>query len=328
MKDHDDPTAELDYRAQFQHFPVQLLILDRELRFADANRRYHENTRTRREDLMGRKIFEVLDAPEEIRRPVEEACLAALAGHDASVNDIYYPLPDPDGPPGALMDIWWSATHRPLRNRAGEITHVIQVAEPVTERVKAQKLTQAVMAELEHRIGNLMTLVINIAKRSARSHSRLPAFLETFEKRVLSLAATNRLLTGQQWRGVALEALLREHLAPYLEEGAEISLSGPELRLTANQAQAFSMALHELTTNAAKHGALAREGGRLSVRWSGAPEAHFALTWEESGLAPPPEGEARSGFGTEILTRIFPAHLSGKGEISRSESGFSYRLTS
>lgn len=329
MKHHDTSVSddEIDYKKQFRMFPVQLLILDHHLRVADASEVFCRNTATTHAELIGRNIFEVLPSPDELRLPIEDALRRALDGEETTVEELYYPLPDPEGGPDAIRDLWWTATNRPLRNAAGDITHVVQVAEPVTEKVKAQQLSAAVLEELEHRIGNMMTLTLSIAKRTARSEPDLDAFMTSFQERIVALASTHRMLTGKNWRGLTLDALLKKHLEPYMSESdmRAIALSGPALHLTSQYVEAISMAVHELVTNAAKYGALSAAGGRLDVRWGGAPGEDFWLEWRESDLgklAPP----TREGFGTQILSVIFPQQMSATAERTFEEHQFTYAL--
>ncbi|MEQ6247274.1 HWE histidine kinase domain-containing protein [Sulfitobacter sp. HNIBRBA3233] len=319
--------SDADYRRHFRSLPAQLIILDRDLRVTDANDTFVDNTIGDRDALIGAYVFDVLPSPDNLREPIETALRAALEGEETHVEELYYPVPDPDAGPGAVRDVWWRATHRPLRDTDGNITHVVQFAEPITERIRAQKLSAAILDELEHRIGNLMALVLTIAKRIGRASGDFDSFMPRFEARVMSLAATQKLLTGENWRQVTMQELAEKHLAPYRSASAssEIVMRGPRLNVTAPQAQAISMALHELTTNSAKYGALATAGAILEIEWSGVPEEDFRLEWKETGLslgAPP----TRTGFGSEILTTIFPAQMSADAHKHIDGSSFTYML--
>jgi len=317
----------LDYRQHFQEYPVQLLILDHDLRATDANERFFKNTGSTRDQIMGNKIFDVLPADPQHRAPVEQALRAALDGKETSVVELYYPMPDSDGPPGAQRDVWWTATHRPLRNAQGQITHVIQASEPVTEKVQADRMSAAISSELEHRIGNLLTLVLTVAKRTAQSESDLKAFMANYERRIIALASTSKLLTGKNLHGLNLEALLRAHLDPYLGEGSKtaIRISGPDLHIHPDRAQSFSLALHELTANAAKYGAFFQQSGELSVTWGGSLESDFWFSWVETNISIDGQPD-RKGFGTEILTRIFPAQIGLPAQTRFDADQFAYQV--
>ena len=326
-EDYAEDDSLLDYRQQFQEYPVQLLILDRDLRATDANDRFYKNTSSTREQIIGNKIFDVLPADPQHRAPVEQALRAALEGKETSVVELYYPMPDLDGPPGTQRDVWWTATHRPLRNAKGEITHVIQASEPVTEKVQADRLSAAISSELEHRIGNLLTLVLTVAKRTAQSESDLKSFMAKYERRIIALGSTSKLLTGKNLQGMTLNSLLRAHLAPYLEKGSgnAIRISGPDLEIQSDYAQAFSLALHELTTNAAKYGAFTQHPSELVVTWGGSLGSDFWFSWVESQISTGGQ-PTRKGFGTEILTRIFPAQLGLPAETRFDTDRFTYQV--
>ena len=148
-------------------------------------------------------------------------------------------------------------------------------------------------------------------------------FVATLDGRIKSMAATHQLLSSHQWKGIELSDLICRELAPYAAHG-NTEIDGPEVVLKAEAAQALSMVLHELTTNAAKYGALSTHGGRISVRWhrvmNGSTDAWLCIEWLESGgLAV--QAPDRSGYGMEVIRDLLPYELDGKVDLAFASSG-------
>jgi two-component sensor histidine kinase len=138
-----------------------------------------------------------------------------------------------------------------------------------------------------------------LAFQTARTSRDYDEFQKRFADRLDALASAHDLLTRESWEGAELGALLDEVLRPYMADGARITASGPQVSLSPNAAVTTTLALHELATNALKHGALADQEGRVDVRWSLQSDA-LAFEWRESGVR---ELKPRDndGFGARLL---------------------------
>lgn len=315
-----------NYEKLFAVLPAHAMILDRDLCFVDANEAFLENTGFKREELIGRFVFDVFPAEKDQREPIEAAFRETLDGEPTQVEELYYAVPDPARGEGVLRDVWWSVSHAPLHDDDGNVTHLVQIGENVTEQVKNKRLKDAILGELQHRMSNLYTLVLSIAKQTSDHEIDLDAFMTSFTARIRSLSSTQNMLTGKSWNSLTLRSLVEAHLAPFADshEG-EITLDGPDVRVSPDHAQAISLALHELTTNAAKYGAFDAENGRLTVIWKGKPQEDFELEWREEGLVGVAE-PTRLGFGSMILTRIFPSQMNADATREFAETSFVYRL--
>jgi PAS domain S-box-containing protein len=204
---------------------------------------------------------------------------------------------------------------RPLR--------VVGVDIDVTARKRAEEHQRMLVAELDHRVKNVLATVSAVASRSQDASLTGADFAATLAGRIQSMAATHELLSCRQWKGVSVRELVRRELAPYVT-GSNTELDGPELTLCPEAAQAVSMVLHELTTNAAKHGALSTDGGHVSVRWgqvmNGNPEARIRIEWQEAA-GPTVRAPKRSGYGMEIIRDLIPYELGGTVDLVFAPGG-------
>jgi two-component sensor histidine kinase len=309
----------------FAALPASCMMLDRDLRFVAASRGYLDTVECDFAAIRGRFVFDAFPESEERRAIVENSFRAALAGEDNTLTELLFSIPDHTAQ-GAQRDVWWNCQHVGLRDANGAITHVIQHAEDVTEAVKARALNQTIVGEMQHRIGNLLSLVLVIARRTAANSDDLNDFQHRFEGRITALAETHSQLTGGNWNGMTLGKLIEQQLKDYRAEfGPRMVLGGPDLHLDAAEAQTISLAIHELTTNSIKYGALNGAAGHLNIRWDRAGSRGYLMEWLESGLTDLSHPE-REGFGSAILTRLVPAQLDGMAEREFHPGGMNYKL--
>ncbi|MEZ5961369.1 MAG: PAS domain S-box protein [Hyphomonadaceae bacterium] len=222
---------------------------------------------------------------------------------------------------GNLIEV--SVTISPVRGAQGEIIGASKIIRDITERRRAERRIKALMSEVNHRTKNLLGLVQAIARQTAAAHPT--DFLETFDKRLQALAANQDLLISTSWRGVGLRALVEAHLQPFADAVRKrVSISGPDLVLSAQAGQDLGMAMHELMTNAAKYGALSNDAGEIDIAWTVGPD-EFAMTWNERGgpAVTPPQA---TGFGAKVLKVLVPSSLNGASELTFGSAGVSWRL--
>ena len=187
---------------------------------------------------------------------------------------------------------------------------------------------QLVVAELDHRVKNVLATVSAVAGHTLDASSSMDHFVAALDGRLRSMASTHELLSHRRWRGLTLSDLLQRELAPYrVSDNSEID--GPEVTLSAEAGQAVAMVLHELTTNAAKHGALSTRDGRVSVRWywplNGNAHDRLVIEWEESG-GPSVKAPSRSGFGTSVIGDLIPYELGGRVDLVFARDGLRCRV--
>lgn len=152
--------------------------------------------------------------------------------------------------------------------------------------------------EMRHRVRNTLAVVQALADRSLRSHPH--DFRQVFSDRLAALAQAHDVLASGPGEACDLGELVERTCAPFLDEG-NIACSGPPALVDSEACVPLALALHELATNAVKHGALSAPGGRVTVGWEPAGARRVALDWVEAG-GPPVYPPKRKGLGTMLLT--------------------------
>jgi two-component sensor histidine kinase len=189
---------------------------------------------------------------------------------------------------------------------------------------QAQRL---LIAELDHRVKNILAQVAVVAGSTRQGSRSIDEFLGSLDGRIQSMAAAHTLLSENHWGSVKLDALVRSQLAPYAA-GPNVRISGSNVMLAAVETQAVTRVLHELTTNAAKYGALSIWGGQVSVSWELKPNGaatKLTLLWRERG-GPPVAAEHPSSYGTNLIRNLIPHELGGTVDLVFAEEGVNCRI--
>jgi two-component sensor histidine kinase len=183
--------------------------------------------------------------------------------------------------------------------------------------------------ELHHRVKNTLATVQALVGATGRSSGSFDEFHHSFSKRIASLAKTHNLLTEDYWQTTTLREIALNELKP-LAEGRQprFMLIGPPVELSADLAVPVGMALHELTTNAVRYGALSAQGGHVEVRWSvgeteGVRKLH--LEWREFG-GPPVSEPKHQGFGSTLLQRVLPMQCKAEVEVQYTREGLQFQM--
>jgi len=179
--------------------------------------------------------------------------------------------------------------------------------------------------ELNHRVKNTLATVQSLASQTARAGLTPQVFRERFEGRLIALSKAHDQLTAHHWESADLRKLLSQSVAPYVAAGPErVVLRGEDVLLRPRAVVTLAMAVHELTTNAAKYGALSVPGGRIEVRWApfaghdGRP--NLRIDWVEEG-GPPVTVPQQRGFGSRLIEGSIAAELGGKARLIFAPEG-------
>ncbi|MDJ0513918.1 MAG: sensor histidine kinase [Methyloceanibacter sp.] len=180
------------------------------------------------------------------------------------------------------------------------------------ERSAREQQLRLLLRELTHRSKNLLAVIQAIARQTARQTASVDEFLNRFGARLHGIGMSHDLLIADDWQGASLRMLAEQQLETHLESpGKQVTIEGEDVVLKPAAVHNLGMALHELTANAEKYGALSRPEGTVNVRWQVCEdEKALKLTWEELG-GPEVTKPSRSGFGRAMIENIVSQALSG-----------------
>ena len=200
----------------------------------------------------------------------------------------------------------------------------------VTGMVQAEEHQRMLVDELNHRVKNMLSVVISLATQTLRRSGTLEEFEGVFLGRVHALTAAYALLSRESWSHVQLTEIIAEEMRPFTAgDRANIRIEGPAVALDPRSALALGMAIHELATNAAKYGALSVPEGNVAVIWtterSGGGEL-LALDWIEQN-GPPVTAPTKKGFGTTLIERGLTHDLAGEARVQFPPDGVRAHLS-
>jgi PAS domain S-box-containing protein len=236
---------------------------------------------------------------------------------------LYFRFCCPDG-----RQVWLEETAKGEFDATGRLLRIKGLTRDITERKVLEEHKNVLIAELDHRVKNVLAIVSVIASRTQETSCSMVDFVAALDGRIKSMATTHELLSCRRWQGIPLAELVQRELAPYAT-GSNLQIGGSDEILSAEAGQPIAMVFHELATNAAKFGALSTKCGHVSVRWShrrnGHSQSWLSIRWEESGgpnVVPP----ARSGYGTSVIRDLVPYELGGKVELVHAPAGVRCKL--
>jgi PAS domain S-box-containing protein len=222
---------------------------------------------------------------------------------------------------GRMIEV--SVTISPVRNQSGTIIGASKIIRDITEKKRAAQQIHLLLSEVNHRAKNILSVVQAIARQTVASNPT--DYLATFLERIQALSASQDLLIRDAWRGTYIEDLVHVQLEAFKDLiGTRVASNGQRLQLVPAAAQTMGLALHELVTNASKHGALSNSEGCIDIAWRHEGDQFF-FSWAERN-GPPVEVPSRSGFGTKILSSIVKLSLDAQVEMDYLHSGFIWHI--
>jgi PAS domain S-box-containing protein len=306
--------------AVLDRIPTGIMQVDAAGRYVFVNRHFCRIVQRSEREMIGRP-FTDFTHPGDVGRNL------ALFTHSIETRQPYNLRKRYLRPDGSF--VWIDITVAPLSEESSDL---LTVAVDLTERVQAEEHQKLLMNELNHRVKNTLATVQALAMLTKR-HTDSPAeFYRAFSERLVALSATHNLLAEGTWEGALLDDLIRSELSPYIaKEQDRVIMDGPKIWLNPNEAISLGLLIHELTTNAAKYGALRGSTGLLQVHWRNEKD-RWVLTWNESSTTAPTSTKRR-GFGSylieqtvqmlrgEVESTFTPAGLTCTIAIPRTASG-------
>jgi PAS domain S-box-containing protein len=205
---------------------------------------------------------------------------------------------------------------------AAEGLMVLTAVVDISERKRADMQRNLLLAELDHRVKNTLAVVQGIAYQTFRGANASTGARSAFEGRLVALANAHNLLTNSSWSSALLSEIAGDALQAKAMNRLRVTLDGPEILLKPKVALSLAMALHELSTNALKYGALSNDTGRVTLTWetkSGSPH-RLRIKWQEKGgpAVRPPKSR---GFGSNLIEMTIIHDLDGSVELDFKKEG-------
>jgi two-component sensor histidine kinase len=225
---------------------------------------------------------------------------------------------------------WYELRIDAVRDTSGRVVGLNCAAIDISERKQSESHLRVLLLELAHRSKNLLAVIQGICNQTAKSSTNVEEFNRRFSGRLLSLSRAHDILSDQNWRGAGMHELIRTQVLLFAGAAANrIHFEGEHIYLRPNAAQHLGLALHELTSNALKYGALANDVGQIRVRWGvspSQPQAQFALSWQEERGPPVRTPETRH-FGRILLEEVAPRSVQGTASLEFAGDGVRYHIS-
>lgn len=210
--------------------------------------------------------------------------------------------------------------------RATLIEVVLRLAdEAAAERHQASARQELLIAELNHRVRNILGVIRGLIRQSQPDDPEVEKFVKVVDGRIHALARAHNQITDDHWGPAPLQAIIDAEAAAFHDGAERINSSGPPVLLNPQAYSAMALVVHELVTNSAKYGSLSGHG-EVELSWHRASNRDLVVNWREQG-GPPVRPPARKGFGTTIIERSVPYDLGGSAEALFKESGFEANFT-
>lgn len=309
-----------EFRRLFQQAPGFVVVVsgpNHEIKFASDGFASLVNNRA----VIG------MTAAQALPEMVEQGFILLL---DRVYNEGYFHMAEAakviiDNDPNQLpLERYLDFTFNPIKARDGTITGVFVHGIDRTEAVKAQRRQRLLIDELNHRVKNTMATVQSIARQTLRTTDDLDTARSNFESRLIALSKAHTILSQRSWRDTEIGQLVLEEMSAFDDE--RVRYGGPVIPINAKSTIALALVLHELATNAAKHGALSAPDGVLSVSWEQGANKELIINWVERGGASVSE-PTRTGFGSRLLRTVVTGELGGTLNQRYATEGFSALLS-
>lgn len=219
---------------------------------------------------------------------------------------------------------WAQSRAVPMFDEAGAVLSWMGAASDITLAKTAEEAQRVLNLELAHRMKNTLAMVQAIVSQTLRKASSIEEGQRAISARLEALARAQDILTQTEFTEAQVQDVVDAAMLPHQHSRHRIDVSGAPDTLRPQEALGLSLAIHELTTNAIKYGALSNENGRVSIRWS-RPLGAFVFEWSESA-GPAVTAPANRGFGSRLIERIVAAYFEGEGSLHFDPGGVRFTL--
>lgn len=237
----------------------------------------------------------------------------------------YSPLYDDDGRIAGLMNIV-SETTEAIRDRDTLAAEIERASAALAAQREAERQQRLLQRELSHRLKNTLTMVQAIVSQSLENATDPADGARRASERIQALARAQNMLTSGNWENADIREVIGAAVAPHFDGTERVKIAGSNVGLSAQQGLGLSLAVHELSTNAVKYGALSTHKGRVSIGWTVNEDGAFHFEWVEQD-GPPVRQPERQGFGSRLTTRVVPTYFDGKAAVEFRSDGIVYSLS-
>ncbi len=305
------------WNATYEHASIGIVEIDAEGRFLRVNESICAITGLSREELLGWRLFarthpDDRDSDEELYRRQVEGEIGFYSIEKRFLRK--------DG-----RVIWCSVRSSTVRDADGNFLYGVRIVQDITERKQAEERQKLLIDELNHRVKNTLATVQSLATQTARGASSPEEFRHAFEGRLIALSQAHDQLTHRHWSSADLRDIASGATAPY-RGGVQdqITIEGEDVTVTPRAALTLALAFHELTTNAAKYGALSTPAGGIRIHWrimrrTSQPPLLW-VEWREHG-GPAVTAPERHGFGSRFIEGSMAAELQGVARLQFDPTG-------
>ncbi|MFT0859379.1 sensor histidine kinase [Ancylobacter sp. G4_0304] len=270
-----------------------------------------------------------LDIWSEVRDEITPILDRAFAGQATFIEDFPLVIERNGYPEPANFTFCYS----PVYDELGRVCGVMDTVIETTGKVDALRNVELVNSELQHRMKNMLAMIVGITNQTFRSADTKDDAHNMLIGRLHALDSAQSILLNARWQAAQIHHVVNEALRPHAAgdaAGGRLTIEGPPLHLSARQSLALSLALHELATNAVKYGAFSTSSGAVKLGWSegaAGTDEPFRLYWQESG-GPPVRPPQRKGFGSRLIERALSADFGGHVEVAYDPAGIRVELMS
>lgn len=302
------------FRQMADHAPVMIWLSDPDGQITFFSRSCYDFTGRSAADALGRGWLAVVH-PDDRDRALS-TLLEGIARREPFTSDLRIRRRD-----GSYR--WMINTASPRFENGGTFVGFIGSVVDIQDRKESEERNALLMREVDHRAKNALSVVTSII-RITRADT-MEAYAAAVEGRIAAMARAHMLLAAANWRGTPLRRLVEEELEVVGVSLERLTIEGAPVGLCADAVQPLTLVLHELTTNAFKHGALASGSGRLCVAWTIEDSGDLVLRWNET-VGRPIHPPARRGFGMELLETLVEKQLHGAIHFHWTGCGLDMRL--
>jgi PAS domain S-box-containing protein len=216
---------------------------------------------------------------------------------------------------------WVSSRIVPVRDSAGQVCEWVGAVTDIHDRKQAEAARDLLTRELSHRIKNLLAVVQAVSSQTLRGARSLDEYRDAFGARLVALSHAHEVLIDAGYGEADMAEVIRRTLDAFGPMKHRVHVEGPSVRLSAATSQGVALCVHELATNALKHGALSEPAGHVDLTWNIDPEGLLRMDWRETGGPPPPAAPSRRGFGMAVIHQAFTQELHPEVKIDFRPEG-------